>query len=76
MDKYILPGMLIKDLNAWELNVGDRVYDRSSGNSGSVVEIRETAPEWVEAFIRFDGSDSDVPAWKYPNCIYLGQNDK
>lgn len=72
MDNYILPGMLLKDANVFEMSIGDRVYDKISGRSGTITDIKEVAPEWVEAFITLDNSDTEVPASNLPGCIYLG----
>lgn len=67
MDTYILPGMLLKDINVFELKIGDRVYDKASGRSGSISNIEDVA------FIRFDGGDTYISVNALPSCIYIGQ---
>lgn len=67
MDTYLLPGMLLKDINVFELKVGDRIYDKTSGRSGSISNIEDVV------FIRFDGGDTDISLNALPHCIYIGQ---
>ena len=71
MDNYILPGALLKSVSVFELEKGDKVYDKTSGKEGVISNIKETAPEWIEAFVTLDG-EKEVPAWKLPACVYLG----
>jgi hypothetical protein len=66
-----LPGMLLSRSNIFELKGGeDRVLDRNSGKTGTLY-IRETAAEVINVFIKFDGSDEEVPAWHYPECVLI-----
>lgn len=72
MDNYILPGALLKSVNVLELNIGDKVYDKASNREGVISDIKETVPEWIEAYVKLTGDKEETPAWKLPGLVYLG----
>lgn len=45
--------------NVFKDQVGTRVIEESSGLHGTVVQIKETAYEWIEPIVKFD--DEETP---------------
>lgn len=41
----------------WKHGIDVRVYDSKRNLYGTVKDIRETAYEWIEPFVLFDGED-------------------
>ena len=66
-----LPGRLVKDVGVFGLNKGDKVLDKASGKQGIISNVTETAPEWVEAFVKFDGEDKEQAVWKFTQLVVL-----
>lgn len=71
MKQKILPGHPLNKTNVFDLTIGDKVYDKSSNQIGIISDIRETGYEVVEAFVKL--KTDEIPAWKLPECVYLGQ---
>ena len=46
-----------RNYNIFKDGVGQRVLNTRTGKRGIVVEIRETAWEYIEPFVKYDGSD-------------------
>lgn len=68
--KHNLPGLYVNKLSVFQIKAGDRAFDKNSGKSGTLV-IKETAPEWIEAFIKFDGDNNEYAAHRYPLLVLL-----
>lgn len=45
------------EYNIFMHKIGQRVIEERSGKHGAVVEIRETAAEWIEPIVKFDDEE-------------------
>lgn len=72
----ILPGTPIKKLDPFDLRIklGDKVLDRSTGEVGTIDDIRETGADWVEIILKFKGTE--YKAYQRPHAVYLGLKHK
>lgn len=66
-----LPGMLLNRVSVFDLKPGQKVYDKDTDKLGVISDIKETAPEYIEAFVMFEGETLETPAWKLRNCVIL-----
>lgn len=62
---------LVKDADVFKLKIGDKVYDHASKKFGKVSTIKETAYEWIEAFVLLDGEEKAVVAASLPEAELL-----
>jgi hypothetical protein len=53
-----------------DLKPGQRLYNKFTHNYGTVIELRETAPEWVDCFVQWDGEVQLKPLTAGPH-IYI-----
>lgn len=50
----------IKIPDIFALRAGDKVKDTFTGEEGVITSIRETAPEWIEAFVTWQGETKET----------------
>jgi hypothetical protein len=67
----VLHNTPVRDADVFALKVGMLVLDKATGVSGVVSDIRETGTDWVEAFVRLDGSDKEIKASALPECVLI-----
>lgn len=41
-------------VNVFELKKGDKIVDLTTNRIGVITKVKETAPEWIDAFIIYD----------------------
>lgn len=70
MKQLMLPGLKVKDIDVFKLEIGTLIYDKDSNRRGKITGVRETSNEVIEAFITLDG-DKEVKSYTLPNCIIL-----
>lgn len=68
----LLPGLRVKTLSVFDLEVGTKIYDKSTDKYGIISDIRETGYEVIDAFILLDGETTEVPVWRMPEAIIIG----
>ena len=59
--------------DVFSLKRGQRVYDTFNNTYGRITSIRETTPDWVSAFITWDGSEQEVEANYVPNVVLVSE---
>lgn len=47
----------VKDI--FKVKIGQRVYDTFTNRYGRISDIKETAFEWIEPFIKWDDTDKE-----------------
>lgn len=67
-----LPGLPVIKADVFNLKVGTRVFDKNSGKTGMISDIRETGYEVIEAFIQLDGETKETAAWLMPQTVIVG----
>lgn len=67
-----LPGLRVKDISVFELSPGMKVYDKASNATGVISDVRETSPEWIEAFYTLDGQVGESRVSQNPDLVLLG----
>lgn len=69
MKQLMLPGLKVKDIDVFKLEIGAKVYDKTSGKTGTITSVRETSYEVIEAFITL--GSVEIPAYTLPECVIL-----
>lgn len=64
-DQSNTPRAAVRHYDVFKHGIGTRVVELSTGRRGTVKDIRETAPEWIEPFIQWDDEQEISRArWK------------
>ena len=59
----------------FDLKLKTQVYDKFTGKYGMITSIKETAPDWIEAFVRWEDSECEEPLPMVPNVYILDEMD-
>lgn len=57
-----IPGVKVNDVSVFDLKLGMKVLDLESKREGTIVNVKETNHEEIEAFVKMDGDEHVVKA--------------
>ena len=61
----------MKKYDLWEHGIGTKVFNIKTRKFGTVVDIKEIGFEWIEPFVRYEGSEDLVK--ERPDDLVLGE---
>lgn len=61
----------LNTVSVFDLNVNDKILNTETQRTGVVVDIRETAYEWVDAFVYWPDTDTEEILEMYDKNLYL-----
>jgi len=61
----------ITNFSTFDLKLKTQVYDKFTGKYGFITSIRETSPEWVAAFVKWEDKMYEEELCMYLPNIYV-----